>query len=229
MMERLVKGLHDLSASISPDPIALVERVETGKSDGVLLVTCSELGLYPLSAALPGAPEIATIQTMGGMLSLEAVPSSDLASIRLLLKGCTLADIIVCGHSPCSAMNLLVYPEEWLAGDLSSCAYTDAWLRSHREFQRTLQNSYPGARKGALMDIAVQEYVLYQLEKLGAIPDLRPLILQRRLRLHGWLINGAGLHVYNLARQEFIRCQSMLGADHIRLRNRTARARNARA
>ena len=126
-------------------------------------------------------------------------------------------------------MNLLVYPEEWLAGELSSCAYTDAWLRGHREFQEMLRNAYNGARKGTLMDIAVQEYVLYQLEKLGSISDLRSIIRDRRLRLHGWLLNGAGLHVYNLSRQEFIKYESVLGPDHIHLRPRTTRTRNARA
>jgi carbonic anhydrase len=229
MMERLAKGIHDLGATVSPDPISLLQRMNEGDVDGVLLVTCSELGMYPLSALLPDADGLATIQNMGGTLSLEDVSGGDLASIKLMQKGGSLTDIVVCGHSPCSALNLLVFPEEWLVGELTSCAYTDAWLRSHGEFQKTLEHYYGTAGKGALMDIAAREFVLHQLEKLSSVPELDTMIRQRRLRLHGWLVTGAGLHVYTAAKQEFVQHEGLLGADHPRLRSRTARARNARA
>src|SRR5262249_39481648 len=157
----------------------------------------------------------------------EDVPGSDLASLKLLIKGGDLTDVVICGHAPCSALNLLVFPEEWLVGELSSCSYTDAWLRSHREFQKVLQCHYGNATKGTLMDVADREFVLHQLEVLSSIPELKAMILRGRLRLHGWSINAAGLHVYAAARQEFVQVEGLLGAEHPRLRNRTAKTRNA--
>ena len=212
-----------------PDPISLLKRMSGGDVGGVLLVACSELGMYPLSAHLPFVDALATIQNMGGMLSLEDVAGSDLASVKLLLKGGELTDMVICGHAPCSALNLLVFPEEWLVGELSSCAYTDAWLRSHQEFPKVLQRHYGNAPKGTLMDVADREFVLHQLEELSLIPELKALVLGGRLRLHGWSINGGGLHVYSAARQEFVQVEGLLAAEHPRLRNRTSRTRNARA
>lgn len=105
------------------------------------------------------------------------------ATIEFATMGLGIKDIIVCGHSHCGAVNALLNPETIC----DSMPALHRWLAYAETTQRIVQGKYQGLTPEALLNVAIQENVLVQLENLRTYPAVAAGLARGDLKLHGWV------------------------------------------
>src|SRR5208283_3312795 len=104
------------------------------------------------------------------------------ASIEFAVTHLGVRDIIVCGHSQCGAMKGLLNPDA-----LSDMPAVAKWLRLADKTKRILQENYTDLDPDLLLNVAIQENVLVQLENLRSLPCVARKLWKREIELHGWI------------------------------------------
>ena len=92
------------------------------------------------------------------------------------------SDIVVCGHSHCGAMKALLEPRH--LGELPTVA---AWLTHAEETRARVLGKYPHLQGDDLLDAAIRENVLVQVERVESLPSVRPRLANGSLKVHGWV------------------------------------------
>jgi carbonic anhydrase len=92
-------------------------------------------------------------------------------------------DIIVCGHSHCGAVNALLNPE----AIREAMPDLHRWLSYAEATQRIVRGKYKELAPDALLNVAIQENVLVQLENLRTYPAVALGLARGDLKLHGWV------------------------------------------
>ncbi|HEX2315622.1 MAG TPA: carbonic anhydrase [Thermomonospora sp.] len=151
-----------------------LDRHAAGQSPFALFVTCSDSRVVPslITGARPG--ELFELRTAGGIVPAYSLdrPTGEAATIEFAVRGQGVADIIVCGHSQCAAVNALVQGD-----DLPAVPAMGRWLSQAAE---------PPAAENGDLSHAIQRHVLAQLDRLRAYPAVRERLDEGRLGLHGW-------------------------------------------
>ena len=184
MVEKLVEGVHHFQADVFASHKELFERLGEGQSPDALFVTCSDSRVNPalLTQANPG--ELFVLRNAGNLIPPYGVPSGGgaAATIEYAVAALKVSAIIVCDHTQCGAMTGLVNPEK-VAG-LPSVA---RWLESAETTKRILEENYSHLEGEALLDAAVEENVLVQLENLRTHPSVAAALGRQEIHLYGWV------------------------------------------
>ena len=101
---------HDLPASEFGTLRQLIADTGHGDDPIIVMLTCWELGGAPdqISFAMPG--EVMVAQNPGGLVPPVGMhePGSSLDTVRYCLTRPTVRHIIVCGHTECKTLRLLL-------------------------------------------------------------------------------------------------------------------------
>lgn len=192
-MDTLVKGIERFQAGIVARKKQLFERLALGQKPHTLLITCSDSRVQPdvITGVEPG--ELFVLRNIGNVVpphgrgQTEAEAVVEYATVALGVR-----DIVVCGHSHCGAMKAMLEPEH--LGNLPTVA---AWLTHAEETRARVLRKYPHLRGDDLLDAAVRENVLVQLERVESLPCVAPRLANGRLKVHGWVYrveSGEVLH-----------------------------------
>ena len=106
------------------------------------------------------------------------------ATIEYAVTALGVKDIIVCGHSGCGALHAMLHPE-----NMASLPLVRGWL-NHAEATRLIVTENYSKNKlsgDELLDIAVREHVLVQIENLQTHPAVAVKLQRGELTLHGWV------------------------------------------
>ncbi len=171
-------------------------RLALGQSPDALLIACSDSRVAPNLFASTEPGDLFVVRNVGNIVApcgedgRSLSDESEAAAIEFASFSLRVADIIVCGHSECGAMRVLV-------GDDKSeeAVHLHAWLR-HAE--AALRQVRGGARMNA--DLSIQNHVsqfnvLHQLEHLRTYPVVRARLEDGKLRLHAWWFDIANAEV----------------------------------
>jgi carbonic anhydrase len=182
-MDKLIKGVARFQAGIYTQKKQLFEQLALGQKPHTLFITCSDSRIQPdlLTGVEPG--ELFTLRNAGnivpphgwGQTKAEAVV--EYATVALGVR-----DIVICGHSHCGAMKALLEPEH--LGELPTVA---AWLTHAEETRSRILAKYPHLRGKELLDAAIRENVLVQVERVEALPSVKPRLANGSLKVHGWV------------------------------------------
>ena len=104
------------------------------------------------------------------------------ATIEFAVVGLGIQHIIVCGHSHCGAMKGLLHPES-----LTELPLMAAWLGHAEATRRIARQKYEDRSAEALLNVAIQENVLVQLENLRTHPAVAAALAGGKLKLHAWV------------------------------------------
>ncbi|GAA2808206.1 carbonic anhydrase [Kitasatospora sp. CM 4170] len=151
-----------------------------GQSPQALFITCSDSRVVPslITGADPG--DLFELRTAGNIVPAYRADtaSGETATIEYAVDVLGVRDIVVCGHSHCGAVGAVVRGD-----DLSAAPAVRAWL----------SNADPGELRTDETDVfdptvagPVQRHVLAQLERLRGYPGIARLLIDGRVRLHGW-------------------------------------------
>jgi carbonic anhydrase len=172
---------HILPSSEFGTTQQLLSEIGRGADPVAVMLTCWELGSAPdkVSSANPG--EIVVVQNPGGLVS--AQDSEDdgvsLGSVIYGLNQPTVRHLIVCGHTGCKTVGLL------LEEDTSEI--TNPFRTYLKQVHTRLTPTYADRPADEWLGVLVQEVVLQQLANLRSDAYVESRLLRGEVSLHGWI------------------------------------------
>jgi carbonic anhydrase len=207
VVQKLIDGIHRFrSQDFGAYENLFRELAQTGQNPIALFLSCCDARVMPglLTMADPG--ELFHVRNVGNI-----VPSPDLqeglgataAAIEFAVEILRVAEIVICGHSHCGAMQALLrgLPQG------VKLPYFERWLTHAAKVRDHVERHYahltdPDARVNA----AAEENVLQGVEHLRRYPGVARRLEAGDLRVHGWFlkIETAQLFGYDPNVRQFV-------------------------
>jgi carbonic anhydrase len=201
-MHKLAQGVHKFQREVFGSHKALFQRLEDGQAPHTLFITCSDSRVNPnlLTQTAPG--EIFIIRNAGNIIPSWGAPvGGESATIEYAIAALGVEHIVVCGHSGCGAMKAVLDPDS-----TKNLPAVRQWLAHAETTRRIIEENYGAERDpGELLNIAIQENVLAQLENLRTHPVVAARIAKGAMSLHAWVYKiGTGeVFAYDTEEQQF--------------------------
>lgn len=193
-MKKLLCGIAEFRRGLTPESRALFARLALGQKPDALFIACSDSRVVPNLFASTNPGDLFVIRNIGNLIppcSQALSDASAAAAIEFSIRTLQIADIIVCGHSECGAMQSLVD-----GFDRECCPGMSQWLTYG-------QPSLERTRQGDVIDPTLtlhnqvsQINVLQQMQHLATYPLIQQRMANKKLRIHGWWFDIAHADVY---------------------------------
>lgn len=182
-MEKIVRGIHQFQTTLFNEHQDLFAQLAKGQQPETLLITCSDSRIVPdlLTQTQPG--ELFVIRNAGNIIPpYGAANGGEGATIEFAVGALNVQHIVVMGHSHCGAMKGLLQPES-----LTALPLVADWLKHAEATRRVTLASYPDYSGADLLNAAIKENVLVQLDNLRTYPAVAARIATGALTLHAWV------------------------------------------
>jgi len=182
-MQRLLEGIHKFQRDTFRPLQGLFEQLAKGQHPDTLFITCSDSRIDPnlLTKSRPG--DLFILRNAGNIIPPHGPASGgEAATIEFAVAGLSVRDIIICGHSHCGAIQGLIQPEQLAGLPALTC-----WLEHASTTARIVRENYGHLQGEALLQAAIEENVLVQLENLRTLPSVATRLTRGDLKLHGWV------------------------------------------
>lgn len=191
-MQQLIDGYTRFRSQVYPQNSHLFEQLAKGQRPQVLFICCSDSRVMPemMTQSEPGV--LFPIRNAGNMVPPPSETGGGVAAtVEYAVRVLKVADVVVCGHSNCGAMQALLQMDT-----LDSLPTVKAWLESTGALSQGLMTSFAGAadlpfeqRQQLLADLNV----MAQVQNLKAHPAVYEAMRQGTLKVHGWMFDiGSG-------------------------------------
>ncbi|MFM6195134.1 MAG: carbonic anhydrase [Planktothrix sp.] len=203
-IKRIINGLNNFQENYFKTHQDLFERLSQGQTPEILFITCSDSRIDPnlLTQTEPG--ELFIIRNLGNIIPPHGtLNSSEGAGIEYAVQALNIKEVIVCGHSHCGSMKGLLQLQS--LSDEMPLVYD--WLKHHGESTRRLvRENYHDYSEEELLNIAIQNNVLTQIENLETYPVIRSRLHAGKLRLHAWVyeIETGKILAYDVNQNQFV-------------------------
>lgn len=178
---RLLDGVASFESSVYLRRKNLFRQLTQGQHPEALFITCCDSRIDPnlITQAPPG--ELFLVRNIGNIVPpYDSGECTEGAAIEYAIKHLGVKHIIVCGHSQCGAMKQMIWPDS-----LDNLPKLARWLQHDARLGHILKK-YKGLSKDELLQVAVQENILVQLENLRGYPPVAKAVESGKLKLHGW-------------------------------------------
>ena len=181
---RLLEGAAHFHAEVFPARRALFASLANSQTPGVLFIACADSRVAPemITGTEPG--EMFVCRNIGNI-----VPAYGemLGGVSAVVEFATVAlgvsDIVICGHSDCSAMRALSNP----GAALDQMPTVRSWLRNAEAARGEVAARQPQLSGEAEVAALVEENVRLQLAHLRTHPAVAARLADGRLAVHGWI------------------------------------------
>lgn len=186
-MKKLLRGIIDFRNRVRPQVRESFARLALGQSPDALFIACSDSRVVPNLFASTEPGDLFVIRNIGNIIApcgedgRSLGDESEAAAIEFSSLALSVADIIVCGHSECGAMRLLLDGQPEL-----NAPHLHSWLRHARGSLERLRSGARMRTDLALHNHLSQMNVLDQLEHLRTYEVVRSRESEGRLRIHAW-------------------------------------------
>ena len=208
-MKKLIRGLHEFQADYFSENHELFEQLAHDQHPRVLFITCSDSRVDPNLITQSKVGDIFVIRNAGNIIPpFGAANGGEGAAVEYAIHALSIEHIVVCGHSNCGAMKGLLKKEK--LRDEMPLVYE--WLQHAEATRRLIIENYSDRQGDDLMDTAIAENVLTQLENLKTYPVIHSRLHQNKLTLHGWVYNieSGDVHAYDPTSHSYLPPQSQI-------------------
>lgn len=183
-MKKLIKGLREFQTNYVSTHRELLEQLAHGQKPRVLFITCSDSRIDPNLITQTDIGELFIIRNAGNIIPpYGAANGGEGASVEYAVNALGIDQIIVCGHSHCGAMKGLLKLNQ--LQEEMPLVYD--WLRHTEATRRLLKENYGNYSGDELLEIAIAENVLTQIENLKTYPVVHSRIFKGDLKIYGWI------------------------------------------
>jgi carbonic anhydrase len=182
-MEKLVRGIHQFQTTEFSAHRELFETLSQGQRPETLLITCSDSRIAPdlLMQTQPG--DLFVLRNAGALIPpYGAANGGEGATVEYAIRALGVKHALVMGHSNCGAMKGLLDPESLVDMPLVS-----EWLKHADATRQVVDECYRDQNGDDLLNAAIKENVLVQLDNLRTYPMVAALMAKGALTLHGWI------------------------------------------
>ncbi len=207
-MEKLVRGIHYFQTTAFSEHRELFESLSQGQRPETLLITCSDSRIAPnlLMQTQPG--DLFVLRNAGNLIPpFGAANGGEGATIEYAITALDVKHVLVMGHSHCGAMKGLLRPES-----LTDMPLVSDWLKHADATRRVVDECYPDLNGADLLNAAIKENVLVQLDNLRTYPKVAARLAKSALSLHGWIyeIESGQILAYDPQVSHFVPIRSQL-------------------
>jgi carbonic anhydrase len=186
-LRKLIEGLVEFREQRLPQYAERLRELSAGQEPATLFVTCSDSRIVPnlLVSSDPG--ELFIVRNVGNLIPpahADGASTGDLSeasAVEYAVHVLEVADVVVCGHSGCGAMDAALAHKP-----IPNAPNLALWLAHAEPAVRRLQRDGPLDPSLRPPDQLSQLNVLAQLEHLMTYPALRERVAAGALRLSGW-------------------------------------------
>jgi len=196
-MQRLIEGVHRFRADEFGRYRKLFRKLaQQGQNPHTLFITCSDSRVLAelITQSQPG--DLFVVKNVGNIVPPATVTgstNSTAAAIEFAVEVLRVADIVVCGHSQCGAMDALMHP----GALLDSMPNLGEWLRVAGPVRQMIMKEYKHLADDAERSLAAaEENVLFALENLHSYPVVQQRLVDGSLHLHGWFFKIATAELF---------------------------------
>jgi carbonic anhydrase len=192
MVQQLVAGVHRFRHGVFRQQQELFERLSHGQDPQTLFITCSDSRIDPnlITHTAPG--DMFVLRNAGNLIpAFGGAAGGEVATIEYAVTGLEVRDIVVCGHAHCGAMKALLN-----AQSLAEMPAVAEWLKHAEATRRIIRSKYSHLTGEQLLDAAIEENVLMQLENLQTHPSVAVALADDKLKLHAWVYDIASGEVF---------------------------------
>jgi len=198
-MRKLIKGVHQFQTKYFDTHREMFEQLSLGQHPRILFITCCDSRIDPnlITQTQPG--ELFIIRNIGNIIPpYGATTGGEGAAIEYAIQELGIKDIIVCGHSHCGAVKGLLQ----LGNLAEEMPLVYDWLKYAEATRRIIKENYQGYEDEELLNAAIEENVLNQIENLRSYPVIHSKLYSGKLKLHAWIykIETGGVFVYSTER-----------------------------
>lgn len=227
MVQQLVAGVHRFRHGVFRQQQELFERLSHGQEPQTLFITCSDSRIDPnlITHTAPG--DMFVLRNAGNLVpAFGATSGGEVATIEFAVTGLEVGDIVVCGHSHCGAMKGLLHPDY-----LTEMPAVADWLKNAEATRRIIRSKYSHLTGEALLDAAIEENVLMQLENLQTHPAVAVALAEDKLKLHAWAYDIASGEVFAFddTAQQFLPLGQLRPPSSVELKNPSAHLADIRS
>lgn len=182
-MKRLVEGLARFQREIFPTKQQLFKSLAEGQSPETLFITCADSRVVP-DLILQTAPgDLFICRNAGNLVPPHGeVAGGVSATIEYAVMVLHVKNIIVCGHSDCGALKAALHPEK-----LKDMPTVASWLKHAETARRVVMSNYDHLEGEELLEAAIQENVLAQLDHMRTHPSVAAAVARGELDLYAWM------------------------------------------
>jgi carbonic anhydrase len=202
-MRKLVQGIHHHHDHIVAARKSFFSELARGQAPRALFITCSDSRISPNEITQTQPGELFVIRNAGNIVPPHGpfVGGED-ATIEYAVAALGVPHIIICGHTHCGAMKGVLHPEQ-----LTTLPGVAAWLSNAEATRRIVRENYPAdLGEEALLDAAICENVLVQIEHVQTLPVVAAALARGTLDLHAWVykIETGDVLAYDRERGEYL-------------------------
>lgn len=216
-MDDLIQGIQEFRESYVSSNRELFEQLAHGQTPKVLFITCSDSRIAPNMVTQSDLGDLFVIRNAGNIVPpYGAANGGEGASLEYAIHALGIEQIIVCGHSHCGAMKGLLHLNK--LQEKMPLVYD--WLKHAESTRRVVVDNYKGYSDEELVEIAVAENVLTQIENLKTYPVVRTRLFQGKLSIYGWIyhIENGEVLAYDPETRTYVPPQTVLvGGSHSQL------------
>src|SRR6476646_5165308 len=208
-MKKWIKGLREFQTGYFSQHQDLFEQLSHGQKPRVLFITCSDSRVDPNLITQAQVGELFVIRNAGNLIPpFGAANGGEGAAVEYAVHALGIEQIIVCGHSHCGAMKGLLK----LSSLEEEMPLVYEWLKHAEATRRLIREHYNDRDGEELLESAIAENVVTQLENLKTYPVIHSKLHKGNLSLHGWVysIETGEILAYDPEEQEFLPPHSKL-------------------
>lgn len=181
-MQKLVQGVHAFQAQYFARHRELFRKLAERQRPDALFITCSDSRIVPnlITSTEPG--DLFIVRNVGNIVPHVTLPGGTAAAIEYAVEVLGVSDIIVCGHTPCGAIQALLEP-----GSMDRLPFVKRWMAQNERVVDIVAERYGDLQGPARMTAAVEENVLVSLENLRAFPFVAERLARGALSMSGWV------------------------------------------
>lgn len=205
-MKKLIEGIVKFRKEVLPEYKDTFARLALGQKPDALFIGCSDsrVAVNVFASTDPG--DLFVVRNVGNLVppfqaTEQQSDDSVAAALEFSLSSLNVANIIVCGHSECGAMQALTRGRDQLpASKLRS------WLQHGEAALKKLDQSSFAKLDMARHNQLSQLNVLQQLDHLRTYPIVAERIKAKTLKLHAWWfeLSQADVYAFEESMNQFI-------------------------
>lgn len=195
-MKKLIQGIVDFRKKVRPGYRETFARLALSQAPDALLIACSDSRVVPNLFASTEPGDLFVIRNPGNLIApcgedgRSVSDESEAAAIEFSTLALDVKDVIVCGHSECGAMRMLVEGKH-----NPEAPHLHSWLRHAEGALHEVQKGARMKAELALHNHLSQFNVLRQLDHLRTYGIVKDRIETGRMRLHAWWFDIAQAEV----------------------------------
>jgi carbonic anhydrase len=195
-VKKLIRGIVEFRKKVRDGYRETFARLALSQAPDALLIACSDSRVVPNLFASTEPGDLFVIRNPANLIApcgkdgLSVSDESEAAAIEFSTLSLHVRDIIVCGHSECGAMRMLVEGKQH-----PDAPHLTSWLRHAEGALQEIRSGMRMKAELALHNHLSQLNVLRQIDHLRTYTIVRERLDTGRLRIHAWWFDIAQAEV----------------------------------